>query len=48
MIKKALNISFLKSQQLMINIKFFNVYVLFLDIYSLKILNLKKKFKKKI
>ena len=47
MIKKTLNVNSLKSQQLMINVRSFNVYVLFLDMCSLKISNLKEKIKKK-
>ena len=31
----------------MINVRFLNIYVLFFNIYLLKILNLKKKFKEK-
>ena len=46
MMKKILNVNFLKSQQLIINVKFFNIYVLFFNMCSLKILNLKKKNKK--
>ena len=45
--KKILNVSFLKFQQSMISVKFFNVYVFSFNICSLKILNLKKKIKKK-
>ena len=47
MIKKTLNVSLSKSQQLMINVRSLNVHALFLDTCSLKILNLKKKIKKK-
>ena len=47
MMKKALNVSFLKSQQLMINVRFLNVHVLFLNMHSLKILNSKKEIEKK-
>ena len=45
--KKILNMSFLKFQQLTINVKSFNICVLFLNTHSLKILNLKKKIKEK-
>ena len=45
--KKVLNVSFLKFQQLIINVKSFNVYAFFFNTHSLKILNLKKKIKKK-
>ena len=45
--KKVLNVNFLKSQQSMIDVKFFNVHTLFLNTHSLEILNLKKKIKKK-
>ena len=45
--KKILNVSFLKFQQSMIDVRFFNVHVLSLDMHSLKILNLKKEIEKK-
>ena len=45
--KKALNISFLKFQQSTINVKSLNVHALFLNMCSLKILNSEKKIKKK-
>ena len=45
--KKILNVSFSKSQQSIINVRSFNVHVLFLDMCSLKILNLEKEIKKK-
>ena len=45
--KKILNVSFLKSQQLIINIRFLNVHALFLNTCSSEILNLKKEIKKK-
>ena len=48
MMKKILNMNFLKFQQLMINIKSFNICIFSFNVHLLKILNLKKKFKKKI
>ena len=45
--KKVLNVNFLKFQQLTVNVISFNIHALFLDMCSLKILNLKKKIKKK-
>ena len=47
MMKKALNVSSLKFQQLTVNVKSFNVCVLFFDMHSSEILNLKKEIKKK-
>ena len=47
MIKKVLNVNSLKFQQSTIDVKSFNVCALFLDMHSLKILNLKKKIKEK-
>ena len=47
MIKKVLNVNFLKFQQLMINIKSLNVYVFFFNTHSSEILNLKKRIKEK-
>ena len=46
MMKKVLNVSFLKFQQLIINVKFFNVHALFFNMCSSEISNLKKKIKK--
>ena len=45
--KKILNVNSLKSQQLMIDVRFFNVHAFSLDMCSLKILNLKKEIEKK-
>ena len=45
--KKALNMSFLKLQQSMINVKFLNVCAFFLDTCSSKISNSEKKIEKK-
>ena len=45
--KKILNMSFSKLQQLTVDVKFLNVCALSLDMHSLKILNLKKEIKKK-
>ena len=47
MMKKALNISFLKFQQSTVNVRFFNVYVLSFNTCSSEILNLKKKIEEK-
>ena len=47
MMKKALNVSFSKSQQLTVNVRSLNVHALFLDTHSLKISNLKKEIKEK-
>ena len=47
MVKKILNVSFLKSQQSIINVRSLNVYALFFNMCSLKILNLKKKIEEK-
>ena len=47
MMKKALNMSSLKSQQSTVNVRFLNVYAFFLNICSSEILDLKKKIKKK-
>ena len=44
--KKVLNVSFSKLQQSMINVKFLNICVLFLNTHSSEILNLKKEIKK--
>ena len=41
--KKTLNVSFLKFQQLTINVRFFNVHALFLNMCLLKVSDLKKK-----
>ena len=46
-IKKVLNVSFLKLQQSTVNVKSLNVCALSLDTHSLKISNLKKEIKKK-
>ena len=45
--KKILNVNFLKSQQLTIDVRSLNIHVLFFNMCSSEILNLKKKFKKK-
>ena len=45
--KKILNMSLLKSQQLTVDVRSLNVYVLFLNTHSPEILNLKKEIKKK-
>ena len=47
MMKKFLNVSSLKSQQLTVNVRFLNVCILFLDTCSLKVSNLKKEIEKK-
>ena len=47
MMKEILNVSFLKSQQSTVDVKFFNVHALFLNMCSSEILNLKKEIKKK-
>ena len=47
MMKKALNVSFLKSQQSIIGVRSLNVCVLFLDMCSLKISDLKKEIEEK-
>ena len=44
--KKILNVSSLKSQQSMIDVRFLNVCALFLDTHSSEISNLKKEIKK--
>ena len=44
--KKALNVSFLKSQQSTINVRSFNVCVLFLNMHSLKVSDSKKEIEK--
>ena len=45
--KKILNMSFLKSQQLTINVRSFNVCAFFFNTCSLKVLDLKKEIEKK-
>ena len=45
--KKALNVNSLKSQQSIINVRFFNVHVLFFDMCSSKISDLKKEIEEK-
>ena len=47
MMKKVLNVSSLKSQQLMIGVRSLSICTLFLDTHSSKILNLKKEIEKK-
>ena len=47
MIKKILNVNFLKSQQSMIDVKSLNVHAFFLDTHSSEILDLKKEIKRK-
>ena len=45
--KKILNMSFLKFQQLTVNVRSLNVHVFSFDTHSLKISNLKKEIEKK-
>ena len=45
--KKVLNVSFSKSQQSTVNVRFLSVCALFLDTHSLEVSDLKKKIKKK-
>ena len=45
--KKILNVNFLKFQQSMISVRFFNICVFFLDMHSSEILNSEKEIKKK-
>ena len=47
MIKKTLNVNFLKSQQSMINVRSFNVHVFFFNMHSSEISDLKKEIEKK-
>ena len=47
MMKKTLNVNFLKLQQSIVDVKSLNVCVFFLDMCSSKISDLKKKIKEK-
>ena len=47
MMKKALNVNFLKFQQSTVDVRSLNVHAFFLDTCSLEILNLKKEIKEK-
>ena len=45
--KKVLNVSFLKFQQSIINVRSFNIYALFFNTHLSEISNLKKEIKEK-